>query len=204
MKRLIVVILLFAAALALATYLRARGDVRSTRHRYLDAEVLDGSLDLLVEAFNERQDSPRLLAVLSPSCPVCFSATETILNEIVEPGLEIEVLVVWMEVLPYDITRNPARRIVLFSDQPRVRQFYDSDQLAGRELAEHLDWPDERPAWDVYLFFEAGQTWGQEPPEPVVWFHQHQSVSGPYRTVEEFGPNLMKTVDRMLESRPAG
>jgi hypothetical protein len=27
-------------------------------------------------------------------------------------------------------------------------------------------------AWDIYLFYPPGPTWGDGPPEPAAWFHQ--------------------------------
>lgn len=204
MKKAIVVVLVFAAALTLATYLRARGDVRSSRHAYLDAEVLRDSLEPLIEAFNSRRESPRLLVILSPICPVCFAGSEAIRSEILQPGLEIEILLVWMEAVPYDIVRNPARRIVLFSDEPRVQQFYDAGHLAGDTLARKLGWPEDRPAWDVYLFFEPGQTWQDDLPEPYTWFHQHESAPGSYRTGEELEESLRSTAMQLVSAGLGG
>lgn len=65
---------------------------------------------------------------------------------------------------------------------PRVRHFFDSQQLAGKAVASGLGAKSEAHiAWDIYLFYsrvagaqgERGE-WGVHGrlPQPVEWMHQ--------------------------------
>ncbi len=53
----------------------------------------------------------------------------------------------------------------------RVRQFYDSHQLAGKAFAESLG-HNGKVAWDVYLFYPDKSMWKKLPPHPEVFMHQ--------------------------------
>jgi hypothetical protein len=72
--------------------------------------------------------------------------------------------------LPGDSEVTAKEKAVIFKD-PRVRQFYDPDQLSGKAIAESLGY-NGKVAWDIYLFFAAGDEWIQNPPVPNCWMHQ--------------------------------
>ena len=191
LNRVFLTLLILVAAAAVALFLRARGDVRSQDHRFGSAVRLEDSIEPLAAEFNRTADRPRLLMVLAPACPVCLAGIETVQRELLAGDSELAVLVVWMEALPYDITRNPARRIEILAGDPRVTQFYDSRQLTGRQIAELLDWSAGKLAWDVYLFFPAGAQWDEFPPQPSAWFHQrHDADPAHFRT----GPDLAEAL----------
>ena len=67
----------------------------------------------------------------------------------------------------YEAARKAVRK---FKD-PRVKQFYDPKQFAGRAFAKSLG-HDGRVAWDFYLFYPAPSEWEVLPPTPKVFFHQ--------------------------------
>jgi hypothetical protein len=56
-------------------------------------------------------------------------------------------------------------------DDKRVQQFYDPNQASGRAIGNAMNSHGEI-AWDIYLFFDAGQTWESDPPKPEAWCHQ--------------------------------
>ncbi len=95
-------------------------------------------------------------------------------------GAPISFHVVWIDVLPSDDAAAAARASRLFDD-PRVTQYHDPAQVAGRAFAEGL--LRRPPAWDLYLFYPAGARWTGGPPMPASWAHQLSSdrVADPAR-----------------------
>ncbi len=145
--------------------------------------LLDGSLEPLRQAFGRQAGERRLLAVLSPACPVCLAGAEAIGQALAaDPGLH--ALVVWMETLPWDRAVKAERRVELFAGEPRVAQFYDPGQLTGEAVARAVGWRGG-PAWDVYLIYAAGAVWEGRLPAPGSWFHQQPAADAArFRTGE--------------------
>lgn len=200
LNRVLLTLSILAAAAAAAVFLRSRGDVRSEIHRYGSAELLSDSVEPLAAAFNRSAGRPRLLMILAPACPVCLAGLETVRRELLSGENDLAVLVVWMEALPYDITRNPARRVEILDADPRVVQFYDSKQLTGRQIADLLAWPGDGLAWDVYLFFPAGVQWDESAPQPAAWFHQrHDADPAHFRTGPDLAQSLTTTAASLLD-----
>jgi hypothetical protein len=149
-----------------------------------EAPLAVGSeLEHLRAEFNRRADRPRLLAVLSPACPVCLAGAQAIRRELLERDAGIEVILVWSEVLPFDRDSKVARRVDLFAGRPDVVSFVDPDARLPRALAPVLGWPAGEQVWDAYLFYPAGARWEEEPPHPESHVHQQASIDdGRYRT----------------------
>jgi len=186
--------MILMTAAALASFLRTRGD----RHRLGGATDLAGSLEPVRAEFNQLAGHPRLLMVLAPACPVCLEGAETVRRELLRDHEDLRVLAVWMEALPFDITRNPARRVETFADEPRMRHFYDMQQVAGKALLERLDWVGDSVPWDVFLLYPSGVTWDDRLPEPAAWFHQRQEAdSTHFRTGSELRDSLLAAVDSL-------
>jgi hypothetical protein len=72
--------------------------------------------------------------------------------------------------LPGDSEATAKEKAAIFND-PRVRQFYDPDQLSGKAIAESLGY-NGKFAWDIYLFYQSGGEWIEAPPAPACWMHQ--------------------------------
>jgi len=194
LNRVLLTLLILLAAAALAAFLRAKGD----SHRLGSATDLGGSLESLRAEFNSSVDHPRLLTVLSPACPVCLAGAETVQGELLETDEDLRVLAVWMEALPFDITRNPARRVETFADEPRMTHFYDMQQVSGEALQDLLAWEDESLPWDVFLLYPAGVTWDESLPEPAAWFHQREEANADhYRTGAQLAQALRGAVGRL-------
>lgn len=192
LNRVLLTVLVFLAAAALAVFLRARGD----SHRLGGATDLNGSLAPVRSRFNQYLDQPRLVMVLAPACPVCLEGAETVYEDLLPAHPNLQVLAIWMEALPFDITRNPARRIETFADQPRMGHFYDMQQVAGDALHERLDWQDDSVPWDVFMLYPSGAVWDEELPEPAAWFHQREEAnSSHFRT----GNDLTEALRSALE-----
>lgn len=175
-------IVVLLAAAAMAVFLRAKGD----SHRLGGAIDLAGSLNPVVAEFNQSVDHPRLLMILAPACPVCLEGAEAVHHDVLAQREDLRALVVWMEALPFDITRNPARRVETFADEPRMTHFYDMQQVSGEAFRDVLDWPADSSPWSVYLFYPPGVTWNVEPPPPTAWFHQREVADvSRFRTGED-------------------
>ena len=187
-------IVVLLAAAGMAAFLRSRGD----SHRLGGATDLAGSLDPVISEFNRNIDHPRLLMVLAPACPVCLEGAEAVRDEVLAQQEDLRVLAVWMEALPFDITRNPARRVETFADEPRMTHFYDMEQVSGRALRGLLNWQDDSLPWDVFLLYPPGVTWDEDLPVPQAWFHQREEANTVYyRTSDNLAGALHLAIDAL-------
>jgi hypothetical protein len=120
----------------------------------------------LKELFNRDRSRIRLLAILSPSCPLCKSGVGVIqrylLDEVTDPRLA--VYVIWEQVIGSD-TQEAARAASRFIDDPRVAQFWAEDRFTGQAFEQALGAVGS-PVWDVYLLFADGQAWSDAVPAP--------------------------------------
>ncbi len=114
------------------------------------------------------------------------------------PGADVSVSVVWIPMLPSDNEQAAREQSGMFSD-PRVKQFWDPNRLSGiaysrdvfpgwlKDAVEALppnhmlrgalsnradDPPQERPLWDIALFYNAGAQWNSRPPAATYWMKQ--------------------------------
>ncbi len=129
------------------------------------------TLSPLIERFNAHRDQPRFVALVSPTCGACIAgavAVRETLGRVWGDG-DLDLMIVWIDILPSDDAAAAARASSIFDD-PRVAQFHDPRQLTGRAFARGL--LDRPPAWDMYLFYEAGDRWTDGPPRPAQWMHQ--------------------------------
>ena len=95
------------------------------------------------------------------------------------PDAEVEVLVVWGEILPSD-NQQAAEAMAATLDDPRVRHFWDADMSVGRLLSDQLS-VGSRYAWDIYVVYGPRELWTNEPPQPLTWAHQMDGVPDHYR-----------------------
>ena len=83
---------------------------------------------------------------------------------------DIGISIVWIKKLAGDSVQTASKASKIFSDH-RVSQFYDHDQIVGKEVANRLGW-NGQVAWDIYLFYQSGAEWNETPPQPIHWMHQ--------------------------------
>ena len=95
-----------------------------------------------------------------------------VLKSVIEsfPDANISIAIVWINKLAADSRKAAEVSAGTFND-PRVSQFYDPRQRSGRAVADSLGWHG-RVAWDIYLFYNAGNKWNETPPAPEYWMHQ--------------------------------
>lgn len=134
-------------------------------------EVLGPDIDALQEAFNANDDRPRLIALMSPTCPRCADSADIIRRAIdnAPEGVDPCVIVVWLEVFAIDDEEACQDAMQRFAGTA-TRGFVDDLRIAGRLLtrgrlpigiARHL-----------FLWYEPGPRWEDAPPSPTGWGHQ--------------------------------
>jgi hypothetical protein len=117
-----------------------------------------------------------------------------------KPQLEVEIFIVWIDILEGDGPQAVHQAAGAFSKDPRVRHYHDPRRELGRSVAKGLGAVEGETAWDVYLFYAAGQAWGEQLPRPMVWVHQLET-SG-WAGADHFfqGPDLVDRL-RIIASR---
>jgi hypothetical protein len=90
-------------------------------------------------------------------------------------------VIVWISMLDTDKLEAASERETKFSD-PRVKQFWDQDQIFGQLLSQTLKLK-ESIAWDVYLVYPPGHSWDTEFP-PLPTFGMHQLNEDPTRFLD--------------------
>jgi hypothetical protein len=128
------------------------------------------SLTSFQTAFNGWIDAPRLVALVSPTCPLCLAGADAIIELAATYTGPLHVQLVWTRGEPEDTYDKARRRAALACDE-RISQYWDGDDLLGAAVATRLRSPG-LIAWDIYLSFPAGLRWDDELPMPAAWVHQ--------------------------------
>jgi hypothetical protein len=176
----------FTAAEDSASY-AARQRVMSMTHftptpqpplQFLD----DSTFVQLRDAFNLAADRPRLLLIVSPTCPHCLqgaAAVERMLQD--RSAQPLSVLVVWMRVTIPDRTTVPNSLVLERVHDPRAIQFWDPGRLISKTMLADLPpetWPaiadtTDKPllVWNMGAVFAPGVRWTDRFPAPFTSGH---------------------------------
>lgn len=125
--------------------------------------------------FDAGSSGPRLLLLVSPTCPLCLAGIELVLHGLEEPpGERFDVHVVWLPVLDGDAIDAAAGAAMSIGPRPRMTHYWDVDRAISSAAHGILDLTRRRRrvAWDLYLLYRAGVTWSAPLPSPDVWLHQ--------------------------------
>jgi hypothetical protein len=157
--------------------------------------TLSGDVEPLRAAFNDHAHMTRLLLLLSPTSRMCRQGASvmqtTVLDAVKAP---LKVYVAWVPMLATDRGGPDEETRSLVSDE-RAAHFWDAESRLPKLFAGVLGLPEGYPAWDVYLMYAPGPTWGEEPPTPLYWQHQLPGVRAPRLDGEAFAGYLRLTVD---------
>jgi len=82
----------------------------------------------------------------------------------------LRAYVVWVPILPDD--GLPDRGNLALVSDPRATHYWDKHGTLPPLFRRVLGLPEDWPAWDVYLAYAPGATWGDAPPSPRFWHHQ--------------------------------
>lgn len=148
----------------------------------------------LREIFNRASESVRVVALLSPVCPMCQRGHDVVKALFSRhPSERLRGLRVWLPMYPGDAREAAQREAVAFMDS-RLVDGWDAQRRTGNAFARTLGLT--RTAWDVYLLYAPGVRWeGDDPPEPTFWMHQ----LGPY-----YGADLGRFLDPDILDRSLG
>lgn len=117
-------------------------------------------------------------------------------------GEDAGILVIWVDMLRFD-SEKAATKASGILDDSRVKQFWDPKNLVPEILGRGFDWEEGDPAWDIYLYYSPEATWGDDPPEPVAYFHQlskHQDDEEHFFTGAALIKRLGKATEKYLET----
>lgn len=126
------------------------------------ARAADTLADLKSQ-FNEDKGAPRLIVLVSPTCPTCTGGADWIESEILQrfPGLNIRVYAVWYEMYPGDSPKKFPSAKQRMPDS-RVRHYWDKKKAAGRWFQANVPSDYKNPImWDAYYLYDADAEWGQ-------------------------------------------
>jgi len=102
--------------------------------------------------------------------------------------------------LPPD-NANTAKQSALILDDGRACHFYDPKRQVGQAVARSLGEPD-MIAWDIYLFYAAGQEWLESIPAPAHWAHQlgGERWRDHYHWGDDLHAELQRALQRLIGS----
>jgi hypothetical protein len=128
--------------------------------------------------FNADVALPRLLFLVFPTCEICvtgvMSAAHTVLSLPRADAFRLYIL--WLPVLEADTLQAAERMRESLPEDYRLGHFWDHDLGLSRayyrvlQLGQHPRRP--RVAWDLFLLYDAGRVWYEDPPVPALWMHQ--------------------------------
>lgn len=108
---------------------------------------------------------------------------------------ELAVLVVWLPMLEGDDEFAVREASGAYLLDPRVRHYWDEQGELKWRYAALLDLPEEQPAWDIYMVFQQGAIWQENPPKPDFWMHQLDVGTAP--TLDPL--RLSREIEKLLE-----
>jgi hypothetical protein len=150
-------------------------------------------VDQIRTRFNWDIGKPRLILLVSPTCPACVGGAQYIEQEILEkfPKLDLQVYAVWYEMLPGDSKAAfPAAKKTM--PDARVAHYWDKKKTAGRWFKTNVPSTFNKPVqWDVYYLYDSNAKW-EKTPGPLV-------STG--RTLIETRKELLRQVSLLDEKR---
>lgn len=115
------------------------------------------------------------------------------------PEADVSVSIVWINILETDSELAARQAAEEFAQDPRVSHFHDAEGRVGRAIARSLGAGAGKVAWDIYLFYERGSVWAEDPPVPVAWMHQLEESRWADPARLHCGEDLVWELDRTLK-----
>ncbi|MPZ62163.1 MAG: hypothetical protein GEU93_12885 [Propionibacteriales bacterium] len=113
-------------------------------------------LGQLQRLFDEKAGTPRVIALLSPTCVTCLRGADWLQDELARhPDADVQVYAVWLPVLPSDERTEWDGRIL---NDTRVVHMWDEDRVTGRWFAEH-GYGKLPVQWDALFLYGSNSVW---------------------------------------------
>lgn len=156
----------------------------------------------LRSVFNRNAGKPRLILLLSPTCPTCVVGASWVRQHVLadHPRADLAVIVVWLPQFPGD-ERSRWDPTVLAGR--RTTHFWDQDSISGRWFKDHvkLSYDTGPVLWDAYLLYGPQAHWS-DVPGPLI--STGRTVIGSTAQLEhDLQPLLTKSPWRIQSSRPS-
>jgi len=147
-----------------------------------DESALIRDVEALPASFDAGANSPKLVILVSPTCPICLDGVVVVRESLAELGsVDVAVHVVWVPVLNGDTpgaARDSARLLgettQVLGETIQVAHYWDADRALSDRYRDLLGLEERgrTVAWDLYLIYERGARWTADPPIPRIWMHQ--------------------------------
>ncbi len=158
--------------------------------------------DELRELFTRDDGRPRLIVILSPTCPGCRNCARLVRRYVFEriQDPELRAYVVWEPIHPTDDRAAAEDSAALLAD-PRVTHFWGNHRFTGSAFQKAVGM--STPAWDVVLAFGGNRRWrGGQAPVPDLF--QHNLAKNPELPQDRLlhGDKLGEEVRGLLQHSP--
>jgi hypothetical protein len=113
---------------------------------------------------------------------VCLTSARVVQRYVFDRlgGEELRGYVVWGPMLGKE-TEADARTATRFLSDPRVTHFWTPEHVLAERVGATLGLPAGERAWDTFLLYPPGTTWGEEPPRPGYVMHVERSLPAEQR-----------------------
>jgi hypothetical protein len=139
------------------------------------ARVVLADPSSLPVAFDDAASSPKLVLLVSPTCPICLEGVQVVREALAEfDDGEVATHVVWLPVLKGDTAETAQESAQLLSRIGGVAHYWDSELFLSKQYCNLLGLEERgrTVAWDLYFLYERGVRWTVDPPMPSVWMQQ--------------------------------
>ncbi|RMH76795.1 MAG: hypothetical protein D6681_21315 [Calditrichaeota bacterium] len=155
--------------------------------------ILLENFQQLAGRFNADSNRVRIIALVSPTCPVCgrgFYALQKLLADV--PDERLQVYIVMMPIFPEDEKGRGEARAGELRD-PRVLFYWDPDRISGNTWKEVLGL--DQLAVELYFLYRPGVTWEFDPTAPDFWMRQLSGViQAPFLDIERLKAEVRRAL----------
>ena len=159
-------------------------------------------IDDLRDAFNKQTGKVKFVAILSSTCGWCLQGAQAVQQTVIHQMAmkDICVIIIWTNMLKADDKDNAFKAASMFKD-PSIIQYFDSENKFGDIVAQRLN-PKGEKAWDIYMFFDKDDQWGNSIPRPFEYAHQLSESLHPWADNTKYfcGKDLTKRLDDITTS----
>lgn len=165
--------------------------------------VIDDSLEILKDDFNQAAGNVRLLFLSGPTCGICLRGLADLDAALLggNTNSRLRTFVVHVPVL--QATVDHARNTMALIDNPYTRHYWEDSGVIGRLYQEMMDI--DYYAWDMWFAYGPDARWeGRLPPKPAFWMHQLGPLPEEnYLDAEVFAARTQELLDALPAAGPA-